>query len=85
MQNGHFFSRTYLATRWDEKNCHCQCVGCNVFRGGNMAVYAKKMLERYGQSIFDELDAKTHRMIKISRAEMEMLIEKYKNLVKQYM
>ena len=30
-QNGHFVSRQYLATRWEEDNCRVQCAGCNVF------------------------------------------------------
>lgn len=78
MQNGHFFSRTYLATRWDPKNCHCQCVGCNIFRKGNMAVYAKRMLDKYGASVFGELELKTKVITKLSSAELETMIDMYK-------
>jgi hypothetical protein len=32
MQNGHFMSRKFMATRYDEQNCQVQCVGCNMFK-----------------------------------------------------
>jgi hypothetical protein len=31
LQCGHFQSRKYYSTRWDEINCQVQCAGCNVF------------------------------------------------------
>ena len=34
MQNGHFMSRQFMATRYDEQNCQVQCVGCNMFKFG---------------------------------------------------
>lgn len=43
MQNGHFISRVYLATRFDEDNCRPQCVGCNVFGNGKTVEFARKL------------------------------------------
>ena len=40
MQNGHFVPRQYLAVRWDETNCNCQCYACNMRYGGQGATYA---------------------------------------------
>ena len=34
LQCGHFMSRRFYSTRWDDKNCQVQCKGCNVFRYG---------------------------------------------------
>lgn len=45
IQNGHFVSRSYLATRFDENNCRPQCVGCNLFGGGRTAIFATKLEE----------------------------------------
>jgi hypothetical protein len=28
MQCGHYVSRMYLATRWDDRNAHVQCASC---------------------------------------------------------
>jgi hypothetical protein len=36
IQNGHFVSRSSLSTRYDEDNCRPQCVGCNIFGGGQI-------------------------------------------------
>ena len=40
MQCGHFQSRRFLATRFDEHNCAPQCVACNMFRGGEQFKFA---------------------------------------------
>ena len=50
-QNGHYISRSYLPLRYDPINCHTQCVGCNVFKKGNMALYALHLLKDYGQNV----------------------------------
>lgn len=43
MQCGHFISRLYLATRFDEDNCRPQCVGCNVFGNGKPVQFANRL------------------------------------------
>ena len=37
---GHFINRGYTATRFDPMNCHPQCVACNIFKDGNLKIYA---------------------------------------------
>ena len=41
LQNGHFQSRRFMATRFDEENCQVQCVACNMFRS-----YYKSLVEK---------------------------------------
>ena len=77
MQNGHFCSRRYLATRWDERNCNTQCVSCNVFLKGNMDIYAHNLMGKYGSSIVEELVKESRALKKFSREEIELMIEKY--------
>lgn len=48
LQNGHFVSRAHLATRYSEDNCRPQCVGCNVFGGGRVSIFAEKLDEELG-------------------------------------
>jgi hypothetical protein len=55
-QCGHYVSRSCLPLRYDERNCHCQCVGCNIFKKGNMDVYALKLMKKYGEDILYDLD-----------------------------
>jgi 5-methylcytosine-specific restriction endonuclease McrA len=78
MQNGHYVSRAHRSLRWDEINCHCQCVGCNVFRNGNMTSYAVRLEKKYGIGILQKLEAKRHTIRKWSVHEMLAQIELYK-------
>jgi 5-methylcytosine-specific restriction endonuclease McrA len=81
-QNGHYISRSCLALRYDETNCHCQCVACNVFKGGNYTAYAVKMMEKYGANKLKELEEiKRDSMANIKKYGKEFyldIIEKYK-------
>lgn len=79
MQCGHYISRNYLSTRFDEQNCHCQCVGCNVFKKGNYTVYAVNLEKQYGNGILQELEHKKNEMVKFSISDYEELIKKYEN------
>jgi len=56
LQCGHYIPRDCLELRYSEKNCHAQCVGCNVFRKGNYTAYSLAMMKKYGDSILYELD-----------------------------
>lgn len=48
MQNGHFVPRQYLAVRYDEVNCHCQCYACNMLYNGQPSAYAARLEMDYG-------------------------------------
>lgn len=82
LQNGHFYSRGRYATRWDDDNCHVQCVGCNVFLKGNYIAYTKYMIDRYGREFVDELETKSRQIYKVSTVELQEMIETYKEKVK---
>jgi len=84
MQNGHFWSRTHLSTRFNEDNCKVQCVGCNIFKKGNYIVYTKKLLKELGEKKFDELERLKNSTVKISKAEYEQMIEHYNQKIKEY-
>ena len=58
MQNGHFVPRQYLAVRYDEINCHCQCYACNMLYNGQPSRYAQRLREDYGEAIIDTLEGK---------------------------
>ncbi len=81
-QAGHFIPRTAgLSTFFDERNVNLQCVGCNLWRHGNLSSYAVALRKKYGPEILEELDALKRTTRKISPMEYLELIEKYKNLV----
>ncbi len=63
MQCGHFVSRSALATRFSEDNCRVQCVGCNIFGGGQVATFANN-LERENEGIVTTLYRKSQEITK---------------------
>ncbi len=56
MQNGHFVPRQYLATRYDEVNCHCQCYACNMLYNGQPSSYAARLERDYGKGTVEMLE-----------------------------
>lgn len=80
-QNGHFISRGKMSTRYDEQNCHCQCVSCNVFKNGNYPEYAAKLQDQYGDGIIKELNARGRAIKQFTVKELTELIEKYQKKI----
>jgi len=64
IQNGHFVSRSYLATRYSELNCRPQCVGCNVFGGGQVAIFAVNLDRENGEGTAISLYKEAHKIVK---------------------
>ena len=42
--------------RFDEANCHKQCVPCNQFKSGNILEYRLGLIKRMGQATVDYLE-----------------------------
>lgn len=78
LQCGHYVSRSYTSTRYHEQNCHPQCVSCNVFKKGNMNVYALRIINEYGVKTLWKLDELRRVEKRFTTQELEKLIEKYK-------
>ena len=81
-QAGHFQSRRHYATRWDERNVQVQCVGCNMFKAGEQFLFAKALDDKYYAGISDELYITAQTIVKFSNLDIELLITKYQELVK---
>jgi 5-methylcytosine-specific restriction endonuclease McrA len=81
MQNGHFVPRQYLAVRWDEKNCNCQCYACNMLYGGQGATYAIRLKQKYGQEIVEWLESQRWVTTKLDDAWYREKIAYYKALI----
>ena len=80
MQCGHFCSRRFSNTRWDEKNTACQCYPCNVLMKGQLDMYALILTQRYGDKIISELVTRSRVLRKFTRQEMEDMITHYSDL-----
>jgi len=78
MQCGHFITRGQHNTRFSEINCHCQCVGCNVFKMGNKEVYSVNLEKQYGYGILQKLAKEGNESRCYAIKELQELIETYK-------
>jgi hypothetical protein len=81
MQNGHFQSRSHLATRFDEHNCQAQCVGCNMFKQGEQYKFGLNLDAKYGEGEAEELESLAKSTVKFSSYDYEEKISYYKSAV----
>lgn len=84
MQCGHFQSRRFLPTRFDEENCQVQCPACNVFRYGEQYKFGLALDGKYGEGTAQELEYLARTTIKIGRVDYEEKIGYYKSIVKNF-
>lgn len=77
LQCGHYVSRVYLATRWDERNAAVQCGACNVLKRGNYSEYTEYMIRKYGVGVISELNARKRAVVKYTLDDLESLIGFY--------
>ena len=82
MQCGHFQSRRFMATRYDEKNCSAQCVACNMFRAGEQYRFALAIDAKYGEGTAEDLQYKARQIQKFARSDYEDKLTYYKEAVK---
>lgn len=78
IQNGHYVSRSFNALRFSERNCHAQCVGCNIFKRGAMDEYAISLVKKHGPEILQELAEEKRKVKQFTVRELEGMIEDFK-------
>ena len=79
LQAGHFVSRSYLFLRYDEDNVHTCCLACNVFKNGNMALYALRIVNQYGVYKLREFERNKRKQVVNTRLFLEGIIKRYGN------
>ena len=77
-QCGHFISRRHFATRWEEKNCAAQCVGCNMFAQGKQYEFGLAIDTRFGIGTAQKLLIQSKNKFKKDKSILNILINKYK-------
>lgn len=80
---GHFFSRTHMATRFDEDNCNAECRFCNRMSADHIISYQKNLVNKIGQQRYDRLNIKAHTTCHWLDSELEEKIRYYKEKVSQ--
>lgn len=74
---GHFFHGTL---DFDEENVNGQCVRCNMWLSGNLAVYASYLLDKLGVEGFRALEERK----KVARSGEIRTITDYQNIIDKY-
>jgi len=77
IQNGHFVSRGYTATRWHLDNCRPQCVGCNIFGNGKPLDFEDHLKRDFTDEYIEEIKAMRHNIVKHDRQWYLKQIQKY--------
>ena len=75
---GHFFPKTYAATRFHEDNCHSECISCNRIDPDHLLGYAINLKVKIGTERFENLNTYRKANHKWDRSELMDIIEKYK-------
>jgi len=88
LQAGHFYSvRNYDGLRFDEDNCHGECVRCNCFDDDHLIGYSVSLVRKIGPEAFVLLQNKAisykKNGKKWNRPELEEMIKLYKEKVSQ--
>jgi len=79
IQAGHFMSRKHYSTRWDVRNVKPQCVGCNMFKGGEQYKYSIYL----GFELANELYLQSNKIVKFSNDEIQCMIDRYSTELKK--
>lgn len=77
-QAGHFVAGRGNSVLLNEAVVRVQCERCNVWLGGNIAIYTLKMVDECGRERVDELLALKLQSVKWTRSDLEDLTSKYR-------
>ncbi len=81
---GHYYSvGAYPNLRFNEDNCHGQCVFCNQHRHGNIHEYSINLPNRIGQERFELLTTNRGQPLKLTIPEIKDNIKIYKLKIKE--
>jgi len=83
MDAGHFISRRFNSTLFDERNVHAQCTYCNLFLRGNQLEYRRQLVKMYGEGIDVELEDKATETKKYTIPELKEFIAELKEKMRR--
>jgi hypothetical protein len=78
LQCSHFYSRRYLAIRFDLTNCNAMCSFCNRRHNYDPFPYMKYMQAKYGPEAVEGLNELRSRRLKVTDEELETMLGRYK-------
>ena len=82
-QAGHAIPGRHGAVLMDIDIIRPQCRRCNVFMGGRYEIFAAKLIRENGLEWFEKKLEGSRRVVKLTRSDLEDIIEKYKTKLKE--
>ena len=79
---GHFISRSYSPTKYDENNVRPQCGGCNGYGNGKPIEYERRLKLEIGDDTVESLKRMATNNWKWDRFDLIDKIEYYKELLR---
>lgn len=80
---GHYLSRKYKSTKYDEQNVHAQCRSCNRFQHGRQRDYQEFIIKKYGKEAEEKLYLKSKQLCKRTRNDLLYLKDHFKHKIKK--
>lgn len=81
MQAGHYHSSTIYSLKWDERNVHPQCYGCNIKKEGRKELYTIYLMDKYGDGIIRELQKEREKKVSFSKEDYIEMINIYEDKI----
>ena len=82
LQCGHAIGGRHNAVLFDEEICRPQTVSENVFKRGNYPVFTAKLIRENGLEWFERKLEGSRVVVKLTRSDLEELIQTYKQKIK---
>jgi len=82
-QCGHYATRGKAATRYNEQNCHAQCVYCNGQNKGEQAKHGFKIDDMYGEGTARSLIELSGTLTKHSKMAISDIAKEYREKTKK--
>jgi len=83
LQAGHFVSGRHNSNLFNERGCHAQCRGCNLFKHGNQLEYRRAIIKLYGEGVDEEIEAEDKIVKDLRAGELRELITHYKQEIEK--
>ena len=80
LTNGHLRSRASYSTRWDDRNCHAQCKGCNLLHEHDPSKFDEFFIGKFGLEAWHENNRKYRTPRQFKSWELAEMIAKYREL-----
>ena len=79
---GHFMSRRFLSTRFDERNCASQSVYSNTYLQGEQYKFGQYIDKRWGEGTAQELMDKSRQLTKYTKQDYEDMVKDFRDMAR---